>query len=142
MPAGLLCAESLLGCVLHTILLKPASCAQLQQLFGFCGTVKDCRFVGIARTYAFIEFENEEVRSTDWQPHTTSTVRLRPSIDREQHQGIDAHALAICSPHLRLRGGGLARATVAAATTCRLRDTRGAVPSCPLCLLVAPVRAR
>ena len=34
---------------------------QLWQLFGFCGTVRDCRFVGIARTYAFVEFETEEV---------------------------------------------------------------------------------
>ena len=40
---------------------------QLQQLFGFCGTVKDCRFVGIARTYALVEFENEEVCTRLWE---------------------------------------------------------------------------
>ena len=41
--------------------------AQLQQLFGFCGTVKDCSFVGVARTYALVEFETEEVCTGLWE---------------------------------------------------------------------------
>ena len=49
-----------LCCVLLT---ARAHCLQLKQLFGFCGTVKDCRFECIARTYAFVEMATEEVRT-------------------------------------------------------------------------------
>jgi len=52
--------------------------AQLQQLFGFCGTVKDCHFVGIARTYALVEFETEEVCTGLWESN-----QLCPPSDAE-----------------------------------------------------------
>ena len=65
-------AFCMLTCVVHCVLevycLRLAwstallHCLQLKQLFGFCGTVKDCRFEGIARTYAFVEMTTEEVR--------------------------------------------------------------------------------
>ena len=102
-------------------------CVQLRQLFGFCGTVRDCRFVGIARTYAFVEFDNEEVCVTRSKgplghAHLTDDRDRTISASTKSHIRITPSAGNAPSLPTRPRGAGPARATLAVATTCRLRE--------------------